>query len=201
MGERWTVLLIATAVVGAAALAYLTLAGGPTDPLARDLAGVGVALELPAPAEAVQVVAPAGVLSEGIYRAGGDRLRVRVAREVEPADGDRLAEEEKALLFGLFEDHQAPYPGALSTTLRCADEHQPALLHQPGEARFLVGLYANDRYAFGGCADDLLRYRATVGAWYDAGRRKLVRIEYFEPREGATDRGAAVLRSFRWVAP
>lgn len=156
-------------------------------------------LTLPAPATPERAIVTAGLLSEGTYVVGADRMRVRVTTELGPGEGAALAREERALLDGLFEDHQAPYPGALSNTLRCADELRPADVEPRGDALYLVQLYANDRYAFGGCAEDLLRYRATAGAWFDEGRAELIRVEYFEPKEGSTNRGPDVLRSLRWV--
>lgn len=198
--QRLTIFLIATAILGAGALVYLLLDGGQPDSLTSDLAGVGAALTLPG-ALPLHVIAPGGVLSEGVYAAGDDRLRVRVSANLDPGEGEQLAREERTLIFGLFEDHQAPYPGALSNTLRCPEELRPADIEPPGPALFLVSLYANDRYAFGGCADDLLRFRATVGAFYHPLLRQLMRVEYFEPKQSTGPlAGPDVLRSFRWAA-
>lgn len=193
-------LLITTALLGAALLLWLLFGDPARDPAVAQLAAVGVALELPAASRPIRVVDGAGGLVEGTWAVGEDRLRVRVSPGLDAEAGAELARQERALLASLFVEHQAPYPGALSNTLRCPDALRPQEVEPRGEALFLVSLYANDRFAFGGCAEDLLRYRATAGAFYDAGLRELVRVEYFEPKEAA-GRGPEVLRSFRWVGP
>lgn len=199
--DRLTTLLLVTALLGLAGLGWLLFGGGEATGFRADLAGIGVELSVPEPVRALQREAGAAGLAEAIYTTGEDRLHLRVARGLDPAAGARMAAESEALILGLFEDHQAPYPGALSNTLQCSPELRPQPLEPKAGATFLFSLLANDRYAFGGCADDLLRFHATVGAWYDAAWGELVRIEYFEPRgpEGAV-RGPERLLSFRWRA-
>ncbi len=201
MLSRLTIILTITALVALAVLGWLVMGNRPVDPLAGSLATVGAALTVPGPTVATRVAEATGVLSEGLWKTGDDRVRVRVSGDLGVTDGEALGREERAVIGSLFEDHQAPYPGALSNTLACPDTLRPADLEPRGDALFLVALYANDRYAFGGCAEDLLQYRATVAAFYGADRRELVRVEYFEPKkhEGPV-RGPAVLRSFRWLA-
>lgn len=196
--ERLTILLTATALLAAAWLGWLLLS--PADPVAEQLATAGIAVDLPVAATPVRVSAPDGVLAEGIYSVGTDRLRVRVSPDLDAKAGADLAAEERSLILGLFEDHQAPYPGALAHTLRCAPEFEPTDIEPRGAAAFLLTVYANDRYAYGGCAQDLLTFRSTVGAFYDEARHTLVRIEYFEPK-GAPPHGPDVVRSLRWVTP
>jgi hypothetical protein len=196
--DRVTITLAASALVGLGTLGYLVTAGGPPDPLAADLAAIGVALTLPGPATVVRRQPIDGPVRDGTYTLGVDRLHLRVAAGLAAGEGERLALESETLIFGLFEDHQAPYPGALSNTLQCGEGMRPQRVE--GAARTLLTLFANDRYAFGGCADDLLRYHATVGAWLSPGGETLVRIEYFEPRAAGPERGLAAARSFTWAA-
>ncbi len=200
MRAPWFGVLCVTALVGGSFLAYLMADGGLADPLAVGLASVGAAVTVTGPVAALGVDAPRGVLVSGLYALGDDRLRLRVTAGLGPGEAAALALQERALIEGLFEDHQAPYPGALSTTLRCPDELRPAEVEPRGGALFLLGLQANDRLAFGGCAEDLLHYRATVGAFQDGGGTLLIRIEYFEPKDEINSRGPDVLRSFRWTA-
>lgn len=189
-------LLATMGVIAGAALVWLLSQG---DELQRDLAGVGAHIAVPEPATALVVTAPGGVLASGLYGIGEDRLRVRVTSGLEAARGAELAREERSLILGLFGDHQVPYPGALSTTLRCPEHLLPAALEPGGSAAFVLGLYANDRLSYGGCAEDLLRYRATVAAFVDPNGGRLVRVEYFEPMgSSAPPRGPEVVRSFGW---
>lgn len=201
MLDRLTTLLLVTALLGLVGLVWLLFGGQEASGFSADLESVGVDLAVPEPVGVVQKEAGAAGLEEAVYTIGEDRLHLRVARGLDPAAGARMAADSEALILGLFEDHQAPYPGALSNTLQCSPALRPQPLEPKAGAVFLLTLLANDRYVFGGCADDLLRFHATVGAWYDAAWGELVRIEYFEPRgpEGAV-RGVERLRTFRWRA-
>ena len=200
MVERLTIFLMLTAVLAGGVLVWLWNGGGAADPLAAQLQTVGAAMVVPGPTAPVRILAADGVLAEGTWSIGADRLRVRVTSDLSAAESTALATEEKALILNLFEDHQVPYPGALSNTLQCPDALHPVDIEPRGSALFLLGLYANDRYAFGGCAEDLVQFRATVAAYYDLAHRALVRLEYFEPKAGeAAPHGPDALRSFYWT--
>jgi hypothetical protein len=198
--DRLTVLLSCSAAVVASVLAWLLLGAEPADPVIHQLGTAEIHLALPGPGSVVQLATADGVLVEGLFAVGVDRLRVRVTSHLTEAEAARLADQEQALLHGLYEDHQAPYPGALSTTLQCPPALEPQPLDAPERAAFLLSLHANDRFAYGGCAEDLLTWVATVGAFPDPERGRLVRVEYFEPK-GNTGRGEAVLRSLDWSRP
>lgn len=198
MLDRVTGTLAAMAVCIAGAVVYLAVGGGAADPLALHLETVGAAITPAGEAVPLRVVAPGGTFSEGLYAIGDDRLRIRVAET--GVEGAQMAEQERARILGLFEERQAPYPGALSNALRCPEALRPAELPDRAGAVFLLSLFANDRMAFGACAEDLLRYRATVGAFVDRAGSRLVRVEYFEPKE-AEPRGPDTVRSFRWSSP
>jgi len=204
LADRSLLPLAASAAIGATALAYLlvwpsdgTGAGAAStllDPLAEDLATAGAALTVPEPASRLRAQSPGGRLAEGLYAIGAARLRVRLT---DGQDATALADAERTRVLALFEEHQAPYPGALSTSLRCPEALRPAALPDLPAARFALRLFANERLAYGGCADDLLRYRASYGAFVDAAGERLIRVEYFDLRDAA-DVGAELLRSFRW---
>jgi hypothetical protein len=190
-----------TALLGTAYLGYLLTLAPADELLAANLASVGAQLTLPVPSTPISVSAPDGRFEAGAYAVGPDHVRVRVTRGLDPAAGEALARQDRAVIFGLFEDHQAPYPGALSHTLRCPQGLMPRDREPRGEAAFLLSVFANSRYAFGGCADDLLRYEATVGAWYNPSLGTLLRIDYFQPRDPPSPaRGPSALGTFRWQA-
>ena len=84
-----------------------------------------------------------------------------------------------AVIVNLFGDRQAPYPGQLSHTLQCPARFQPQDLPHDGEVLARLSLYANDRLAYGGCSEDLLRYHATVAMVYDADAQRLFQVEAF----------------------
>ncbi len=167
------------------------------DPLQAALADYGVRLDLSATLDSRTELPGHTTL---LATSGADRLRVAVTTDLAPADAPARVAELQAVIDNLFGDRQAPYPGQLSNTLQCPEEYKPEALPRGTWADAMIGLYANDRLAFGGCSEDLLRYHATVGIFYDPHTRRLFQVEYFASLDGADDRGPAVVASFSRTA-
>ncbi len=198
MRVRLSLVLSVSLVVGLAVLLGLLLRRSrePPSPVRAMFASVGMASVLPQGAVILASEAQQGVLSSALVAVGDDRLRVMVVDDLDEAGAGAAVQEQWVHLASLFEDRQAPYPGQLSHTLVCPQAYRPERLEPVGQVRLLVRLYANDRLAYGGCSDDLLHYRATLGMVYDPGGRRLVRVEYFAPKQAAGDRDLEVVRSF-----
>lgn len=165
----------------------------PTGELAMALATLGVSMDVDG--QLTRVDDAAGRVSL-LAELGGDRLRLRVDQDLDAAAADARIVEIRAVIDNLFGDRQAPYPGQLSNTLQCPERYQPEELPRGTWARSVIGLYANDRLAYGGCSEDLLRYHATVGFFYDAPGQRLFQVEYFAALDGEGDRGPAAVGSF-----
>ena len=128
---------------------------------------------------------------------GEARLRVGVTHELDPIRAEQRIDQERQRIDALFGDRQAPYPGELSHSLKCPDAFKPADHPNKGSARTMVRLFANERLAFGGCSDDLLAYRATIGTWYDPPNERLVQVTYYAPRTDTVDTGPELLAMTR----
>jgi hypothetical protein len=200
--ERGPVVALALVLaLGTLVLAFLLLPPDEVEhPVSRMLASVGATMDLPAEAEIEWAEAKSERLSAGLVSLGDDRLRVQVVEGLDPTRAEASIAEQRQRVTELFEDRQAPYPGQLSHTLSCPEAYRPETLDPSGEARLLMRLYANDRMAFGGCSDDLLRYRATVGLFYDPNGQRLLRLEYFTPKDAPVEHAEAALRSLRFTA-
>jgi hypothetical protein len=199
--RRPILVLSVTLALGLALLAVLLLRPPQAQhPVEAMLASAGLALELPPHAAIEWADADGERLSAASVEIGSDRLRIRVLHDLDPAAADTAVVEQRLQISELFEDRQAPYPGQLSNTLRCPEMYQPQPLALEEPARWMVRLYANDRMAFGGCSDDLLHYQATVGLFYDRVGQRLVRLEYFAPRQGPVEPAEALLRSLRFTS-
>lgn len=189
--------LVLSLVLILAVLGALLLDRSPTpqdaDPLQRVLSEYGVQLDLAAEVDSIAELPGHTTI---LARSGSDRLRIAITTDLDPADAPTRVAEVLAVIDNLFGDRQAPYPGQLSNTLRCPDEYKPRSLPRGPWAEAVLGLYANDRLAFGGCSEDLLRYHATVGIFYDPGTRRLFQVEYFASLDDDEDRGPEVVASF-----
>ncbi len=171
--------------------------GVSSSPLATNLASIGLSFSLSSAATVGRADVEDGRLVHMLIEDGPGRLRLRVSHGVSPSDAQRRIESARERLDALYGERQAPYPGELSNSLKCPDGFKP-IDHTPlGSAASLVRLYANDRLAFGGCADDLLTYRASVAQYYTPSQGRLVQAEYFWPREQSSDPGPEVLSGAR----
>lgn len=171
--------------------------GVSSSPLATNLASIGFSVSLSSAATVGRADVEDGRLVHMLIEDGPGRLRLRVSHGVSPSDAQRRIESARERLDALYGERQAPYPGELSNSLKCPDAFKP-VDHTPlGSAASLVRLYANDRLAFGGCADELLTYRASVAQYYAPSQGRLVQAEYFWPREQSSDPGPALLSGAR----
>lgn len=199
-GNGWVVGLSAT-LVGLLALgASLVMnAPAPLTEVERWLATVGVSLDLPPTATPLDVQEHDGVLTSMLVADGDVRLRVKVTEGLSWAEAAVRAADQQAVITGLFEDHQAPYPGQLSNTLTCPDTYLPSSeVLKRGLILGALHLYANDRLAYGGCSPDLLRYRSTVAWAYDGATSRLFTLEYHIPID-RPDIGMDVMNSLTSV--
>lgn len=188
--------------VGAGALGVLALS--PADSsvdavpsaLQANLASVGLSLQLSDAAAVSRADVETGRLVHMLVEDRDARVRIRVSHDVDAVDAERRIAEARQRIDALFGERQAPYPGELSNSLKCPEAFKPTDHTPRGAARTLVRLYANERLAYGGCADDLLAYRSTVGQYYDPDAARLIQVEYHSPR-AADDPGPAVLAGAR----
>ena len=200
-GAKATLFLLASTVALAGATGTCSCEKAPPAPTAPSdptltghLSTVGVTLELPQNGEMIRVQQSQGRLARLVVGFGNDRLVLRVSEGIDSAKAKSLVKEERFMIEHLFEDRQAPYPGQLTNTLRCPDRFRPKDVEAKAGALALFTAYANDRLSFGGCSEDLVRYHATIGFFYEEASERLVRAEYFAAVE-APDPGLEVLRS------
>ncbi len=200
MHGRLIPLLVVSLLLATAVLVLLLVARRPDaekGSVGNLLATVGATIELPDDARVLRARESGGKLLTALISSTEDRLRIRVSEGIDRAQALKLVRESRAMIDNLFADRQAPYPGQLSHTLRCPERFLPAEVVAKGNALVMLRLFANGRLAFGGCSEDLLRYRATVAFFYDEPRERLFRVDYFAAKERTSDPGADVLRSFR----
>ena len=108
-------------------------------------------------------------------------------------------DDQRVMIESLFHDRQAPYPGQLSTTLQCPDELKPVRGDTAGDPLLglLYGLRANDRFAYGGCSEDLLTHHAALALFFCEERHQMVKVEYFTPVAGGGGEPMEKVRHFR----
>ena len=171
---------------------------GGSSPLVANLASIGLSFSLSSAAVVGRADVEDGRLMHMLIEDGPARLRLRISHGLSPDEAERRIEAARQRLDSLYGERQAPYPGELSNSLKCPEAFKPVDHTPAGTAASLVRLYANDRLAFGGCADELLTYRASVAQYYAPSQGRLVQAEYYWPRAQPSDPGPALLSSARF---
>lgn len=192
-------LLKVTLAVGLIALAVLVFRAWPgpdRDDLRAALADLGLHSDDSRGYEVVED-RTRGAVRVLAGAADGNRISVKRVGDLSRSEATAYVEDRRVMLESLFLERQAPYPGQLSATLSCPDAFKPISHDVAGHAtlRLLVELYANDRFAYGGCADDILTYHAALGVHVCDGGASVVEVEVFTPRDGDTLDPTSVIRS------
>jgi len=194
--------LSAALVLGLGLLARSLWSSDPSNaasqtPLQTNLASVGLSVPLHADASVSRADVEEGRLVHMLVDIGDARMRIRVTHDLSSDRAEQRIDQDRQRIDALFGERQAPYPGELSHSLKCPEAFKPADHADKGSARTMVRLFANERLAYGGCSDDLLAYRATIGTWYDAPAERLVQVTYYTPRTDMIDAGPALLAETR----
>lgn len=107
----------------------------------------------------------------------GEIMRVKIMRNFSTEEAQRYRDEQAALLEGLFVSQLPPYPEFLMQESACGEKYQP--IKKETEFGIYYVLFANDRFGYGVCADDLIAHRAGFGLFYCPAKRTMATIEIF----------------------
>jgi hypothetical protein len=108
---------------------------------------------------------------------------VWVFHEMSASAAARFSKGEQDMLESVFDEQVSPYPGDLSNRIKCQDKYLPLKqeFHNKGSWLVLYTLYVNDRFVFGGCTDDVLKYAAVISMIYCENRATLFKAIFYTP--------------------
>lgn len=112
---------------------------------------------------------------------GGEILKIRIFKDFEKEEFEKYAREQEALLKGIFEPQLPPYPEFLTKETGCDKKYKP-IKKQNSYGDYKI-LYAGERFGYGVCVDDLIRYQASIGYFYCPEGKMAVQLEYFIPQD------------------
>lgn len=115
-------------------------------------------------------------------------LEVEITSPLGASEARALAEQKLNVVARLYGEQKVPYPGELSNEIACTKNRQPSRRTRSVsglKVRMLVG-HANDRFAFGACQQESIRYLGLDSFFYLPARRALVELRAFQPSEQAT---------------
>lgn len=124
---------------------------------------------------------------EGHLVAGRDMEIIRI-KTVDGLDGpgvEAYIKEQSAMLLGVFDPRLPPYPEFMTRASGCPDKYKP--VRKEGRYGPYYLLYAGKRLTYGGCSEDLIEYRASIGFFYLPEKKRVIRLEYFIPKDRDID--------------
>lgn len=125
----------------------------------------------------------------------GEILKIRIFKDFEKEEFEKYAREQEALLKGIFEPQLPPYPEFLTKETGCDKKYKP-IQKQNNYGGYKI-LYAGERFGYGVCVDDLIRYWASVGYFYCPEKKMAVQLEYFVPQDMGQEKLINLNNSFK----
>lgn len=114
-----------------------------------------------------------------LAESGDEILKIEIVKDIGKSKAEEYVKNQSALLMGMFEPQLPPYPEFLTKQTGCNEKYKP----QEKESQYgkYFTLYAGDRFGYGICVDDLIKYKASLGFFYCPEKNILFKTEYFIP--------------------
>ncbi len=111
--------------------------------------------------------------------AKSDELVIKIAKTA-TEDHQKFIKDRKFSLNSLFIPTTSPYPEVITNIIECADEFKPkSQILEKGE---IFTLFAGERFNFGICVSDLVKYSAIYGI-FDCGTKGIIELWLFGEKE------------------
>lgn len=125
-------------------------------------------------------------------------LKVEHAKDVDVAKATQYIDEKRFGIESLYQSTPSPYPDVLTRTIECPDKFKPVLnaTEDNRDSSYYI-LYANDRFTYGVCSEDLIKYRAVFYLVYCEQKNEIYQVELFTAPEEFTDELVDMLHSFK----
>lgn len=138
------------------------------------------------------------LLSEGeniTAEINNEILKIKILENFSKEKAEGYKKNQSALFEGLFNPQLPPYPEFLTNKTECAEEFLPVKKTANLGDYYLV--YANERFGYGICAQDLVKYKAGFGIFYCENSKKLFKIQYFIDKANDYGKIEYFVESFR----
>lgn len=128
-----------------------------------------------------------------------DFLSVKSYYNIPDSLAAKRISDKKFLIENLFKTQPSPYPDIVSNEVGCPDRLKPL----PFDTIYTnikisaFRLYANDRFIFGECTDDVIVYTSAFIMAYNIKEKILTEIKYFTPKSSPVNIPEDVMRSVR----
>jgi hypothetical protein len=124
----------------------------------------------------------AGLKITEVSSANNDKIiKVKITENMEEKIAELYEDDKKSLIDSLFVTQPAPYPGVVTRIIDCPEEFKPeegTIKTSDMKIDYYI-MYSNDRFFYGVCSPDLIKYRSVVGLAYCKTKNTFVEIELF----------------------
>lgn len=118
-----------------------------------------------------------------LYKNRDQILRVESYSQVSLEQATKFNKYKTMQINSLFENAQAPYPGAISDEISCDPKYKP-VYKQINANSLKISYYSgylNDRVQYGGCIGDQLKYKSSTAMFYCQSQKKWYQLEFISP--------------------
>lgn len=115
-----------------------------------------------------------------------DVIKIETTQKTTGDQTDKYIQKEITLIESFFEPQLPPYPEFLTQESSCEEKYRP-LKQESRYGKHLI-MYAGERFGYGVCVDNLIKYRATLGYFYCDNTNSLFKIEYFTNKDESIEK-------------
>ncbi len=124
----------------------------------------------------------------------GDILRIKIISDETKVEAQRYSSGQSTLLESQYDERLPPYPEFLTNQTGCDERFLPQRRAHVRGMFYLV--HADERFNYGLCAEELVRYRAGFGIFYCEPGEKIFQIEYFVQKDSPDGQVERFMDSF-----
>jgi len=118
------------------------------------------------------------------FKNSTDFLVAKTWYSIEDTMASKIIDDKRFLIENLFKTQPSPYPDIVSNQVDCPARLKPMRFDTlyPNLRVFAFRLFANERYIYGECTDDVIVYTSAYILAYNIREKTLTEIKYFTPK-------------------
>jgi hypothetical protein len=183
--SRTAVFLIGIGIISAAVILFRSFAGCSRYACIRS--------SLLSDAKEIEVYERTNTSYRALLSSSHGQVRFSRHAELTETDAETLTNVTVMKIQGLFDNALSPYPGPLSSVVRCDDKYKPSpKVSTSGTTKATTFMgYLNDRLQYGSCVDNQLTHKGYSIILYCTNEHAWYHIELIKPLGEADDDAAA----------
>lgn len=111
----------------------------------------------------------------------GERIKIDTLPGYDKVKAEEYFNLQASLLYGQYESQPTPYPELITSTAGCDDRYKPQ--EKETEYGIYFQLYAGERFTYGQCNEEQIKYKAAKSYLYCENKKNLFEIDYYIPKE------------------